>query len=304
MIFTTAFVALPVNKVGRDFVVGDLHGQKRLLDRALAIVRFDRARDHLIALGDLVDRGPDCEALLHLARDAPWFISLRGNHEAMLLESTRDWEARRIWNRNQNEWARPLTDTQLKALAHIVEGLPLAVELPLADGRRIGLIHAEVHTYCGWDDLRELDYRPGDAVDDYACTVVASLLWARRRLIAWARVMTAPRPDPGDPHTHVTTWNNLQPIVGIDRVVAGHSVLAQFKPLAVGNLLYIETGAFLPEGRLTIVEIARDRYWQVAHSDLSMPVRRRRPKALPRPKAIPENWRPTDVDSKPDNSNE
>lgn len=304
MLFETAFVRLPLNTMGRDFLVGDLHGQKPLMDRALELIRFNPDHDRLIALGDLVDRGPGSEALLHLVRDAPWFISLRGNHEAMLFESTQDWDARRIWNRNQNEWARSLSDVQVKALARIVEGLPLAIELPLPDGRRIGLVHAEVHTSCAWDDLRDIAYQPGDGLDDYASTVAASLLWARRRLIAWARVLTAAGPDPGDLRTQVTTWNNLQPIAGIDRVVTGHSVLAQHKPLAVGNLLYIETGAFLPEGRLTIVEIARDHYWQVAHTDLSTPVRRRRPKLLPKPNEIPERWRPADVDSKPDHSQE
>lgn len=52
------FATLDVNRRGRDFIVGDLHGQKALLERALPLVNFDPAADRLIALSDLIDRGP------------------------------------------------------------------------------------------------------------------------------------------------------------------------------------------------------------------------------------------------------
>lgn len=77
--------ALPSNRKGSDFVVGDLHGCFDLLDRLLEAVRFDPACDRLFSVGDLVDRGPDslrCMSFL----DAPWFHAVRGNHESMLLE--------------------------------------------------------------------------------------------------------------------------------------------------------------------------------------------------------------------------
>lgn len=75
----------PANARGRDFVIGDLHGCRAMLDRLLAEARFDPDVDRLFSVGDLVDRGPDsmgCLALLH----EPWFHAVRGNHEAMLLD--------------------------------------------------------------------------------------------------------------------------------------------------------------------------------------------------------------------------
>lgn len=43
---------------GRDFVVGDVHGEFPTLESLLAQVGFAPERDRLFALGDLVDRGP------------------------------------------------------------------------------------------------------------------------------------------------------------------------------------------------------------------------------------------------------
>lgn len=76
---------LPANARGQDFVVGDLHGCRAMLDRLMNEAHFDPAVDRLFSVGDLVDRGPDsmaCLALLH----EPWFHAVRGNHEAMLLD--------------------------------------------------------------------------------------------------------------------------------------------------------------------------------------------------------------------------
>src|SRR3546814_9783902 len=73
------------NKAGRDFIVGDLHGCLDLLQVELDRLDFDRAKDRLFSVGDLIDRGPDSMGCLRLLRE-PWFFSVRGNHEDMLLD--------------------------------------------------------------------------------------------------------------------------------------------------------------------------------------------------------------------------
>ena len=72
------------NAQGRDFVVGDLHGCRSMLDGLLEKVSFDKDRDRLFSVGDLIDRGPDSVGCLKLLRE-PWCFSVLGNHEAMLL---------------------------------------------------------------------------------------------------------------------------------------------------------------------------------------------------------------------------
>ena len=74
----------PANTLGRDFVVGYVHGQLNMLDHLLAAVRFDSAKDRLFSVGDLVDRGPDGGALLLRLEREPWFYAVLGNHEALM----------------------------------------------------------------------------------------------------------------------------------------------------------------------------------------------------------------------------
>src|SRR3546814_17288249 len=76
---------LAANKVGSDFIVGDLHGCLDLLQVELDRVGFDRAKDRLFSVGELIDRGPDSMGCLRLLRE-PWFFAARGNNADMLLD--------------------------------------------------------------------------------------------------------------------------------------------------------------------------------------------------------------------------
>jgi len=64
----------------RTIIIGDIHGcwdELRALLDAVAPARDDR----IVALGDIVDRGPDSEKVLEFFRDTPNALSLMGNHE-------------------------------------------------------------------------------------------------------------------------------------------------------------------------------------------------------------------------------
>lgn len=54
----TTILDLPCNHHGRDFVVGDIHGEYDLLLEAMRAVRFEPKNDRLLCVGDLIDRGP------------------------------------------------------------------------------------------------------------------------------------------------------------------------------------------------------------------------------------------------------
>jgi len=75
---------LPENSLGRDFVVGDLHGCFDLLERLLDRVSFDPGCDRLFSVGDMIDRGTDSLRCLQLLAE-PWFYAVQGNHELMML---------------------------------------------------------------------------------------------------------------------------------------------------------------------------------------------------------------------------
>ena len=68
------------------YLVGDLQGCSDAFDRLLAEIGFTPSRDHLVVLGDLVNRGPDSLAVLQRLRglgDAA--TCLLGNHDLHLL---------------------------------------------------------------------------------------------------------------------------------------------------------------------------------------------------------------------------
>src|ERR1700743_619854 len=68
----------------RTFVMGDIHGAHKAMQQCLERSGFDKKRDRLIQLGDVVDRYEgvyDCvEELLKI----PNLIAIKGNHDEWL----------------------------------------------------------------------------------------------------------------------------------------------------------------------------------------------------------------------------
>ncbi len=76
-----------------SYVLGDLHGQARILESLLKSVRFDPKVDILYSVGDVIDRGTETvEALEFLYEGARsgWFFPLLGNHEELLIAYLKD----------------------------------------------------------------------------------------------------------------------------------------------------------------------------------------------------------------------
>jgi serine/threonine protein phosphatase 1 len=189
---------LPANRLGRDFVVGDLHGCKKELDRLLHLVDFDRKVDRLISVGDLVDRGPSSLECLLLLK-APWFHAVMGNHEQLLLNFYEPWlldgsspdpysEAGISFLVNGGNWALLEGDAQLRPAAPLSDLLSLVSALPqvivVGEGKeRYNVVHAELSKRTGedgeptvWTDA-ELDALPpiGSNDEDYP-----EFRWSRR----------------------------------------------------------------------------------------------------------------------------
>ncbi|MDV6319198.1 metallophosphoesterase [Chromohalobacter sp. HP20-39] len=204
------------NERGRDFIVGDIHGQLALLHDRLNAVGFDRRRDRLFSVGDLIDRGADSLGCLSLALE-PWFYAVRGNHEmlaydALLGEERGSLKARDAWMINGGTWALEagLGEAQTM-LQQALPCMPYAREVLVA-GKRLGIVHAEPPS--DWNDV---------------ATPSQDLLWGRMRI----------RRGDGTP------------VSGIDAVVVGHTIVE--RPMWLGNVHYIDTGAFTT-GRLTLIE--------------------------------------------------
>ena len=78
--------------MGRTFVIGDIHGERALLDALLARLPFIAPDDSLVFLGDYLDRGPDSAGVVQRLQRLPEqtagkVVFLRGNHEDALLRT-------------------------------------------------------------------------------------------------------------------------------------------------------------------------------------------------------------------------
>lgn len=66
------------------YVVGDVHGCRRELDALLDRLGVTD-EDLVVFVGDLVRKGPDNRGVVDRVREAPNFVSVRGNNEEKLL---------------------------------------------------------------------------------------------------------------------------------------------------------------------------------------------------------------------------
>ena len=204
---------LPRNTGGRDFVVGDVHGHFDRLEQLLVAVGFDYEVDRLIAVGDLVDRGPDSDQVLEwLAR--PSFYTVMGNHELMAIDHTDGPLAAFDHLQNGGGWMAQLPDAEKLEYARAFASLPLAIEIDTAAGP-VGVVHADVPHGLAWPALMRL-LEAGDRGP------AACLLWSRERFL---RSQRGPQDD----------------VAGASRIFVGHTPVKS--PLRAGNVHFIDTGA-------------------------------------------------------------
>lgn len=211
------------NENGRDFVVGDIHGCFDLLRDKLKEINFDTKADRLFSVGDLVDRGDESAKCVKWL-NKPWFHSVRGNHEQMAIDYELGNCDKYGYMRNGGQWFIDLSDDEQKCFASLFDQLPIAIEVETKNGL-IGIVHAE-QPFSSWDKFKEiLSNRGGDKY-----SVINFCLWDRTRF----------------------QQQDKSVIDGIYKVFCGHTPVNN--PVELGNVMYIDTGAFFV-GNLTVIEI-------------------------------------------------
>lgn len=200
------------------YIVGDLHGCRQLLDERLREVNFDFSQDLLVAVGDLIDRGPDSLGCLTLLTE-PWFRSVRGNHEEMAIAALTVGQ-HSAWIRNGGDWFYELSGPGMIEAKHALSQcrlLPLI--LHIVQGSRIVVVaHA---------DYPAAVYAWGAVVD------ATDVVWSRTRL---ERLQNGTGAE----------------IRGADAFYFGHTPLDT--PLHAFNQHYIDTGAVFGHS-LTLAQI-------------------------------------------------
>ena len=223
---------------GRDFVVGDVHGEFPALEALLARVGFAPKCDRLFALGDLVDRGPrsvDALAWMKCGRIA---LSVRGNHEQMLLRRIEMAETNpeRRWTWTMHPWfARDVERADWGRWKDVLRAMPIAATVRTRAGA-VGLVHA-TPTARHWDTMLA-QLAAGDT--DTMWLAISSTARARNdaRRAEYEGVPANGRID------------------GVRAVLTGHTSLAEVAQ--TGKVWHIDTGTGSPHGHLTLARIDVD----------------------------------------------
>lgn len=199
------------------WVVGDIHGCFDLLNEKLQQIDFDKEKDLLISVGDLIDRGDRNVECLDLINEK-WFRAVRGNHEQMAIDVVMHKGNRDCWMMNGGLWFF-MQDYDNEVLSRAclakAEQLPLIIEVN-ADGKKTVIAHA---------DYPSDEYDFGKPVDE------RYVIWSRERI--------------GD--------ENVREIKGADLFLFGHTPMIK-GAVRRANQEYIDTGAVFGYG-LTMRQI-------------------------------------------------
>jgi len=146
-----------VNTKGKDYICGDIHGHFHLLHQELENHNFDPTSDRVFCLGDLIDRGDDSSEVVSYLQQ-PWFHSVLGNHEQMLIDAIdiSTYEHIANWLSQGGSWAKEMSRNDLLYYYEPLTKLPLTIEIELSSGKNVGLVHANLPKNADWLSIRFL----------------------------------------------------------------------------------------------------------------------------------------------------
>ncbi len=223
-------------KYKRILAIGDIHGQFKKLSSVFNKINFCDD-DFLILLGDYVDRGDENVHCLQWALEN--VVALRGNHEQMMLYYylLGNFESA-IWLPNGgnktkaeiDDWSKNNPDF-LKNILKFVYNLPFYHKMSFG-GQDFIFCHAGLNPDKIFEDQSEED-----------------LLWIREKF-----------------------YNNYR---GNSKIIVGHTPTPYlgeipgfenrdpYKPIKLpNNIIMLDTGSFLPRGRITCMDILSGNFWQ------------------------------------------
>lgn len=215
------FKRFEVNTLGRDFAVGDIHGHFSKVEALLEQLQFDKTKDRLFSVGDLIDRGPESIRALEFI-DQPWFFPVMGNHEWMAVLTDIDHYTR---VGNGQSWFVCLPAQEQEDIRVVFRTLPVAIQVG-----DIGIVHAEVPNQ-DWgkfvESLESLGPQVDPEIENHHELLYA--IWNRRR---W---------DEG-----------YMAVSGIRKVIVGHTPASAIQRHK--NVINLDTGSG-KGGVLTIISL-------------------------------------------------
>lgn len=237
------------NTSGRDFVVGDLHGCFTRLGRELEASQFDRSRDRVFAVGDLIDRGFESPAVLDVVRRYD-IQSVRGNHEDSIVRWRLCGASDGFVRNNGGGWLLDMAgdERSIDAIVAYMAALPYAIEIE-TDFGLVGIVHADVPLR-SWSKTVEALMQEG--IDG---KIRSKAIWDRSRwnlrgkrsFGSMRRVAARMLKRFGSGHRGAYGW-----VEGVAAVIVGHTPSPE--PKVSHNVINVDTGAVYG-GSLTLLRL-------------------------------------------------
>ena len=215
--------------------IGDMHGHFSRLLSVFHKINFDPEQDLLILLGDYIDRGDENMRCLRWAMEMSTkknVIALRGNHEQMMLYYyLLGGEEASIWLPNGgNASKRELEIWQQREPDALNGALEFIGQRPFY--HQI-FVNGQEYIFC------HAGLKPGVPLEEQTDE---SLLWIRTEF--------------------------YQDYNGTAEVIVGHTptpylIPDRYTPIRLENhITIIDTGSFLPNGRISCIDILSGKIWQ------------------------------------------
>ncbi|MFT2092253.1 metallophosphoesterase [Paraglaciecola sp. 2405UD69-4] len=224
------------NSEGRDFICGDVHGYFNILEMQLKKQAFNPAIDRVFSVGDLIDRGRGSADVLEWL-EKPWFHAIQGNHERMLIKvvETKSKELRQQWNNWGGIWARSLDYTALQVFYDKIINMPAAIEVEIAHGQSVGLVHAELPDQCDWLEVKTMLLEASDKNNIEDNPAISDLFWKRAQ-----------------PFFDDIKKQQVEPVKNIFHVFHGHTPIKAYTSIA--NRTFLDLGSY-KTGLIGLIDI-------------------------------------------------
>lgn len=222
----------------RRFVIGDIHGAHKAMLQCFERSEFDYEKDELICLGDVADGWPEVPECFEELRKVNNYVYIMGNHDNWLRMWFKFGETPRIW---VTQGGQETLDAYERYKPRDID----RVHLKILEEARDFYVDEENNLFVHGGFLHRF---PIENQDPYE-------LWWDRHLWVTANYWQKQH-DKG---------LALDKVKDYKTVFIGHTTTSQFKPdlkpVKASNVWNLDQGAGW-EGKLTIMNIDTEEYWQ------------------------------------------